>query len=61
MKKELKAAIIAYILDNLSNFQLDNDVTGKFRAYIYDHEGEYLIGGEDVRCFIKSAIKLLTD
>ena len=61
MRKELKAAIVAYILDNLTNFQLTNDVTDKFRAYIYDSKGEYLIGGEDVRNFIKDAIKLLTD
>ena len=61
MRKELKAAIVAYILDNLTNFQLTNDVTDKFRAYIYDSKGEYLIGGEDVRNFIKDAIELLTD
>ena len=61
MKKELKKAIIAYIFDNLTDFQLTNNVTDKFRVYIYDTEGEYLIGGEDVINFIKDAIELLTD
>ncbi len=61
MKKELKQAIVNYIFDNEKNFQLVNNTTDKFRAYIYDSKGEYLIGGDDVKDFINQAIELLTN
>ena len=60
MKKELKQAIVNFILDNEKEFQIHNATNGKFRPYIYDTDGEYLIGGEDVRNFINNAIELLT-
>jgi len=60
MKKELKQAIINYIFDNEKQHQLTNMTTDKFRAYIYDGNGDYLIGGEDVYTFIKNAIDLIT-
>lgn len=60
MKKELKQAIVNYIFDNEKQFQLHNSTVQKFRVYIYDTEGEYLIGGEDVAEFIQDAINLLT-
>lgn len=60
MKKELKQAIINYIFDNENAFQLPNNIIDKFRNYIYDNTGDYLIGGEDVRDFIKKSIDLLT-
>lgn len=60
MKKELKQAIINFIFENEKDFQIINNTTEKFRLYIYDNSGEYLIGGEDVRDFIKNAIQLLT-
>lgn len=59
MKKELKQAIVNFIFDNEKEFQIINTTTDKFRPYIYDNEGEYLIGGKDVYDFIKDAIKLL--
>jgi len=59
MKKELKQAIVNYIFDNEKEFQLVNNTTDKFRAYIYDSKGGYLIGGEDVKDFINQAIELL--
>jgi hypothetical protein len=31
-----------------------------FRAYIYDADGNYLIGGEEVKNFICDAVKLIT-
>jgi len=40
---------------------LVNNTTDKFRAYIYDSKGEYLIGGDDVKDFINQAIELLTN
>ena len=59
MRKELKKAIIDYIFENEKEFQLTNLVTDKFRAYIYDADGNYLIGGEEVYDFIIEAIKLI--
>ena len=53
MNKELKRAIINFILDNEKEFQITNVTIEKFRNYIYDSSGSYLIGGEDVRYFIK--------
>lgn len=61
MNKELKKAIVNYILDNSKEFQLTNATTEHFRPYIYDSKGNYLIGGEDVANFIREAIKLLTE
>jgi len=60
MKKELKQSIINFIFDNERKFQLTNTTVNKFRPYIYDTTGEYLIGGEDVSKFIEQAIKLIT-
>jgi len=59
MKKELKKAIINFILDNEKEFQLTNATIGEFKHYIYNPSGEYLIGGEDVRDFILQALALL--
>jgi hypothetical protein len=61
MKKELKQAIINFIFENEKDLQLTNYTTDKFRLYIYDAAGEYLIGGEDVKEFINKAIELITD
>ncbi len=60
MKKELKQAIINSIFDNEKDFQLTNNTVDKFRNYIYDSSGSYLIGGEDVSDFIKKSIDLIT-
>lgn len=59
MRTELKKAIINHIFENLSDFQLVNNTTHKFRAYIYDGAGNYLIGGEDGTKFISESIKLI--
>ena len=61
MKKELKIAIINFIFENEKDFQLTNNTTDKFRLYIYDGNGSYLIGGENVKDFIKKAIELITE
>jgi len=61
MKKELKQAIVNFIFENLNASQLTNGAVDKFRAYIYDNTGNYLIGGEDVYKFITDAIELLTN
>ena len=59
MRTELKKAIIDFIFENEKQFQINNAVTEKFRAYIYDADGNFLIGGEDVSEFIYKAIKLI--
>ena len=60
MKKELKKAIIDFIFEKEKEFQLHNATIEKFRPYIYDSNGNYLIGGEDVANFISKAMKILT-
>lgn len=59
MKKELKQAIINYIFENYNVFNLPNVTIDKFRNYIYDDKGEYLIGGKENSDFISQAIKLI--
>ena len=59
MHKELKKAIVNYIFDNEKEFQLTNATIANFKEYIYNSQGNYLIGGEDVANFIRLAIKLL--
>ena len=59
MRTQLKKAIIDFIFEREKEFQINNAVTEKFRAYIYDADGNFLIGGEDVSEFIYKAIKLI--
>ena len=59
MNLELKKAIVNYIFHNSNEFQIINAVKNKFRLYIYDDKGNFLIGGEQVSEFISEAIKLL--
>lgn len=59
MKTELKKAITDFIFEKEKEFQINNVVTKKFRSYIYDTDGNYLIGGKDVSEFIDNAIKLI--
>jgi len=61
MRKELKKAIIDYIFENEKEFKLTNSVTNKFRAYIFDADGNYLIGGKEVMEFIEKVEKLIID
>lgn len=59
MKKELKQAIVNFIFDNEKEFQLYTATQKKFRDYIFDSAGEYLIGGNEVSTFINETIDLL--
>lgn len=56
---ELKKAIIAWMFDNKNAWQRTNACHEEFRAYIYNAEGNYLIGGEAVSDFIRAAEKLI--
>jgi len=60
MVKELKQAIVNFILDNEKEFQIHTATTSHFKEYIYDSKGNYLIGGDKVSTFIDNAIDLLT-
>lgn len=59
MLKELKKAIIEWLLENENQWQRVNSCIEKFRNYIYDSEGNFLIGGETVHDFIVAADKLI--
>lgn len=59
MYKELKKEIVNWLLENENIWQRVNSCTAHFRAYIYDSNGNYLIGGKEVSDFIKNAEKLL--
>ena len=59
MHKELKKEIIKWLLENENKWQRLNSCTKEFRNYIYDNEGNYLIGGEEVSDFIDKADDLI--
>lgn len=59
MYKELKAAILNWLLENENQWQRVNACVETFREYIYNKDGNYLIGGKDVAEFIKAADKLI--
>lgn len=60
MNKELKKAILNWLIDNEKEFQLINRASEHFRQYIYTPDGNYCIGGKEVHDFIVEAEKLLT-
>ena len=57
--KELKKEIILWLFENENVWQRVNACTENFRDYIYDKNGNYLIGGENVADFIRQADNLL--
>lgn len=57
MSKELKTAIIKWLLGNENQWQRVNACMEVFREYIYNKSGNYLIGGEVVVGFIAAADK----
>ena len=59
MNKELKKAIVLWIFENDKEFQLHNATVEKFRPYIYDASGNFLIGGEVVSEFITNFLKIM--
>ena len=59
MNKKLKKAIFEWLYENENEFQLVNSCVEHFKDYIYDKNGEYLIGGDVVSRFIDKAEKLL--
>lgn len=59
MYKELKKAILLWLLENEDQWQRVNSCTENFKEYIYNKEGNYLIGGKNVADFITAADKLI--
>lgn len=59
MNKELKKAIINWLIENENEWQRTNACTENFRNYIYDNNGNYIIGGETVSTFVRDAEKLI--
>lgn len=57
---EFKKAVFGWICDNADNFQIINACVENFKRYIYDENGNYLIGGEVRYNFIADACALLT-
>ena len=60
MNQELKKQIVLWMLDNSTEFQLVIACMGKFRPYIFDADGNFLLGGEKVATFIEQQDKLLS-
>ena len=56
---ELKKAIIDWLFANKNEWQRTNACRGYFSPYIYNADGNYLIGGEEVSDFITEADKLI--
>lgn len=56
---ELKKVIIDWLFNNKDKWQRTTACREHFRPYIYDSEGNYLIGGEEVSEFITNADKLI--
>ena len=57
--KELKKEIIKWLLENENKWQRLNSCKEEFRNYIYDDEGNFLIGGKDVSDFVREANNLI--
>ena len=57
--KELKIMIFNWLVDNENEWSRVNEKKKKIRDYIYNREGNYLIGGKKVSDFIYKADKLL--
>lgn len=59
MYKELKKTIINWLLENENEFNRLTRCKEYFRQYIYNNEGEYIIGGLNTARFIEKTDKLL--
>lgn len=59
MHKDLKKAIVNFMFDNSTEFQLLNVTKEKFRQYIFTPEGDFCFGGSEVIEFIRMTDKLI--
>ena len=49
----LRIEIVKWFTENINRWQRVISCMDAFRAYIYDADGNYLIGGKDITEFIK--------
>lgn len=59
MYLKLKEKIIDWLIEHEGTWQLQTACKEEFRQYIYDENGAFIIGGENVSNFISDAYKLL--
>lgn len=59
MYLKLKERIIDWLIEHEGTWQLVTVCKEEFRQYIYDENGAFIIGGENVSNFINDAYKLL--
>ena len=59
MLLELKKAIVDWLANHENEWQRVNACHDYFKLYIYDANGEFIIGGEAVSKFISKADELL--
>lgn len=50
---DVKVAIIKWFTENINRWQRVISCYNAFRPYIYDSEGNYLIGGKEIGEFIE--------
>lgn len=55
----LKKVIVDWLADHETEWQRVNACHDAFRRYIFDEDGEYIIGGKEVSEFISKADELL--
>lgn len=58
---EFKQRVVEWICKHANEFQLVNACVEEFRGYIYDSNGNFLLGGDGVLDFIKQACRLMTE
>ena len=56
---ELKLEIVQWLIEHKKEHQLTIACHEHFRPYIYDAEGNYLIGGKNISNFISNMEKVL--
>lgn len=50
---DIKIAICEWFGKNIDRFQRINSCCNEFRSYLYDADGNYLIGGKEIGEFIR--------
>ena len=51
---ELRRAIVNWLFDNENVFCRSNACSKNFKQYIYDDNGNYIIGGKDIQDYIST-------
>ena len=59
INRELIRNIMLWIIENEEDVQIKNNCVNNFKDYIYNKNGDYWIGGEQIDNFIYEQIDLL--